>query len=599
MKHVLCWLMLVIMVRAMGQTPAIQWSRALGGTLDDMVLSFRPTTDNGSVIGGVTASKDGDVSGSKGKGDIWVAKLDANGNRQWQKVLGGSNEEQGAMVYQATDGGYIVGGNTLSTSGDVKNAHGGMDIWIVKLNSTGSIQWQKALGGSNTDEIVCLQQTADGGYLVGGQTLSVNGDVTGHHGDYDIWFVKLSSAGSIQWTRTLGGSGTEKLAGMNLLPDGGFVFSGSTHSGDVTGFHAGMDLWVGRISASGDLLWNRALGGSGSEGGLFHPVQKLVNGNFVVGSYYGSNDGDLAGIGMEHGGWLVCLDPSGTILWQKIFLKQPVSALYATVDGGLVTSRYFTDHSGTSVSFTKLSASGTEEWTQVYSGGGTRYIHVLQEISGGGYIGYGTTSNSPTVPGFHGAYDGWLIRLDDSGQKLWERAYGGSNNDFLQGRTAVFSQGIFPINTSAATSWQQYNPFIQRADGSFLIALTTGSSNGDIHGFHYSSKSGVRFDIWVAQIIETPPVVPTSVRIPVFQHKLYPNPAIHKVLLNVKGEFTQPVVLEFYNTAGQLLHTTAFSNPGIESRQLTVDVSEFPPGVIFYTLRSDSYQSAGKFIKSK
>ena len=125
---------------------------------------------------------------------------------QWQKSLGGSNNDYAYAIRQTTDGGYIVAGYSSSNDGDVTGNHGGLDYWVVKLNSTGNIEWQKSLGGSSNDKAYAIQQTADGGYIVAGFSYSIDGDVTGNHGAFDYWVVKLNSTGNIEWQKSLGRS---------------------------------------------------------------------------------------------------------------------------------------------------------------------------------------------------------------------------------------------------------------------------------------------------------------------------------------------------------------------------------------------------------
>ena len=133
------------------------------------------------------------MSGNHGDGDadFWVVKLSSTGSLQWQKCLGGSRDDSAHSIQQTSDGGYIVAGFTDSNDGDVSGNHGGWDVWVVKLNSTGSLQWQKCLGGSDFDYAYSIQQTSDGGYIVAGGTYSNDGDVSGNHGDMDFWVVKL------------------------------------------------------------------------------------------------------------------------------------------------------------------------------------------------------------------------------------------------------------------------------------------------------------------------------------------------------------------------------------------------------------------------
>ena len=159
--------------------------------------------------------------------------------------MGSSTDDQGYDIRQTPDGGFIVTGYSSSNDGDVSGNHGGEDVWVVKLNNTGTIQWQKSFGGSENDEGYSVQLTTDGGYIICGQSASNNGDVTGNHGNSDVWVVKLNSAGSIQWQKSFGGSGED--AGLIWqTTDGGYIVVGYTSSndGDITGNHGGDDAWV-------------------------------------------------------------------------------------------------------------------------------------------------------------------------------------------------------------------------------------------------------------------------------------------------------------------------------------------------------------------
>ncbi len=184
----------------------IQWQKCLGGRYLDLAYSIQQTSDGGYIVVGETRSNDGDVSGwhegydeNGYTADMWIVKLDRDGNIQWQKCLGGSGNDQAYSIQQTSDGGYIVVGETRSNDGDVSGWHGGYDengdpkpdMWIVKLDSNGNIQWQKCLGGSDYDVAESVQRTSDGGYIVAGWTSSNNGDVSGNHGVSDFWIIKL------------------------------------------------------------------------------------------------------------------------------------------------------------------------------------------------------------------------------------------------------------------------------------------------------------------------------------------------------------------------------------------------------------------------
>src|SRR5690606_18589800 len=140
----------------------------------------------------------------------WVVKLNATGDMVWEKLLGGSNFEFGWRVREIS-GGYIIAGSTMSNDGDVTGFHGGSglygDFWIVKIDITGNILWQKALGGSGDEMATSIELTSDGGYIVAGASNSNDGDVSGNHGNFDYWVVKLDGTGMIEWQKSLGGSG--------------------------------------------------------------------------------------------------------------------------------------------------------------------------------------------------------------------------------------------------------------------------------------------------------------------------------------------------------------------------------------------------------
>ena len=172
--------------------PAIEWQKSLGGTNDENAYSIQQTADGGYIAAGYSKSSNGDVTGNHGFYDYWVVKLDGAGNIQWQKCLGGTSYDQAFSIQQTADGGYVVAGWSYSNDGDVTGNHGGDDYWVVKLDTAGIIQWQKSLGGTNDDYAQSIQQTADWGYVIAGGSGSNDGDVTGNHGGADYWIVKLA-----------------------------------------------------------------------------------------------------------------------------------------------------------------------------------------------------------------------------------------------------------------------------------------------------------------------------------------------------------------------------------------------------------------------
>ena len=131
-------------------------------------------------------SSDGDVGKGHGNTDAWVVKLDATGKIVWQKCYGGSGFDQGVAIVETADGGLVFAATTSSKDGDVVGNHGRTDVWVVKVDRTGTLLWQKCIGGTGSDSVNSLQKTSDGGFVVAGLTTSNDGDVKGNHGERDI-----------------------------------------------------------------------------------------------------------------------------------------------------------------------------------------------------------------------------------------------------------------------------------------------------------------------------------------------------------------------------------------------------------------------------
>ena len=423
------------------QAPAIQWQKTLGGTGEDYAHSIQPTPDGGYIVAGYTDSTDGDVTGNHGGPDYWVVKLNPSGTIQWQKTLGGTGYDYAWSIQPTTDGGYIVAGYTTSTDGDVTGNHGGNDYWVVKLNPSGTIQWQKTLGGTGDDGAYSIQPTPDGGYIVAGATTSTDGDVTGNHGGNDYWVVKLNPSGTIEWQKTLGGTGYDEARSIQPTTDGGYIVAGRTYSidGDVTGNHGGGDYWVVKLNPSGTIQWQKTLGGTGND--YAWSIQPTTDGGYIVAGSTYSNDGDVTGYQGSFDYWVVKLNPSGTIEWQKTLGgtgSDVAHSIQPTTDGGyIVAGRTYStngDVTGNHGSYdywvVKLNPSGTIQWQKTIGGTGEDNAYSIQPTTDGGYIVAGYTwSTDGDVTGNHGGSDSWVVKLNPSGAIQWQKTIGGTGGD--------------------------------------------------------------------------------------------------------------------------------------------------------------------------
>ena len=254
----------------------IQWDNTIGGSDMDYLQVVKQTSDGGYILGGMSSSN---ISGDKtenmmgGINDYWIVKTDGSGNIQWQNTIGGNGSDELYSLQQTSDGGYIFGGRSSSDiSGDkTENTIGGngsADYWIVKTDVSGNIQWQHTIGGNSHDFLYSLQQTTDGGYILGGWSNSnISGNKTKNcNGYYDYWIVKTDLTGNVQWDNTFGGDTSDFLNSIWQTIDGGYIIGGSSRSnisGDKTeNSLGGDDYWMVKTDASGNIQWQNTLGGS-------------------------------------------------------------------------------------------------------------------------------------------------------------------------------------------------------------------------------------------------------------------------------------------------------------------------------------------------
>jgi gliding motility-associated-like protein len=326
----------------------LQWTRSLGGSYYDQAAVVRQAPDGSFVVAGQAASVDGDVTTpNHGGTDFWIVKLSSTGAILWQKSVGGSKNDYLNGLDFTPDGGFILAGWTESNNGDVSGNHGGRDLWVVKLSSAGNIDWQKCLGGSQDDEAYGVLALADGSYVAAGYTLSNDGQVSGNHGNQDMWVVKLDNAGNLLWSKTLGGSEYEVAYGLEKTADGGCVVAGYTSSfdGDITLNHGlspgDADFWVVKLDNSGALQWQKCYGGSFNE--IAYSIAGTPDGGFLVGGYAGSADGDVSCYNAYEDGWVIKINSTGALQWAKTLGGMEFDEVHSvkpTADGGAIVAIY-------------------------------------------------------------------------------------------------------------------------------------------------------------------------------------------------------------------------------------------------------------------
>lgn len=308
-----------IWLMKLDQSGQIIWKKNYGGTSNESASRIIPNGDDGYLILASTSSNDYDVSGNHGKNDIWLVMINLDGAILWQKTYGGSESENGNSILPTNDGGFMITSSTTSNDFDVPtNNQGGGDLWVIKINAVGDIIWSNLYGGSKLDTGGTIRQTSDNGFVVSGSTTSDDGDVQSNQGGRDIWTLKMDSIGTLQWVTVRGGTDNDYSNGVVLTSDGGYLLANYTAStnGTFTLNHGGFDSWVYKLDASGVVQWEKFYGGSGLE--LMSGIYKMENGTCILTGQAQSTDGDLVG-NTNPSAWLLCIDQNGNILWKKTY----------------------------------------------------------------------------------------------------------------------------------------------------------------------------------------------------------------------------------------------------------------------------------------
>ena len=459
-----------------------QWEQSYGGSAGEFLYSVQKTGDGGYVLGGLSLSgaSGNKTSGNSGDYDMWVVKVDASGNKQWDQSYGGSGSDQLISLQQTSDGGYILGGLSNSgISGNKTNASfGDYDYWLVKVDANGTKQWEKEFGGSGDDELNSVQQTADGGYVLGGLSSSgVSGNKTStNNGSYDYWVVKVDANGNKQWEQSIGGNGYESLNSLQQTGDGGYIlggYSSSIPSGSKTSPRFGIfDFWLVKLDANGGPQWNQSFGGNNVN--QLTSIRQVSDGGYILGgmsasdvtgnktaAWYGSDDY-----------WVIKVDANGSKLWEQSFGGSGVddlNALCQSGDGGYALGGYSasgatgnktgTNYGATDYWVVKADANGNKQWEQSFGGNGADYLLDLQRTTDGGLILGGQSSSgvsgNKTSPNY-GDSDFWVVKT--------------SNDEQPVGTPVVLVNGLYAIS----------NLFVIPETNSVTVTLQTTFTNGYI-----------------------------------------------------------------------------------------------------------------------
>ena len=436
---------------------------------------------------------------------------------EWQHSYGGSMSDAAHCISPTSDGGYILAGYTDSNDGDVTGHHGLRDIWVVKLRSDGTLEWQRCYGGTWQEQnITVIFETLDGGYILGGTTSSFDGDVDCPDPPASrIWVTKTDPAGQLSWQRCLGGGGFDTFASIAIGPDG-YVVCGHTSSndGDAISNNGSVDLLLVKLDLEGNTVWSRCYGGSRADVGR-HVISTL-DGNYLIAAQTQSNDGDIAGLNTYYvlpspgiTGWVLKINSEGEILWQRCIGGYSNDYIYnvrIAQDGSIWAAGHtysndgdVSDNNGSYDAWViRLDGSGNVAGNRCFGGsGGDRFqdIHILP--SGNAIVVGYTNSIDGDISTPLGNWDIWATCLTPNLDIVWERTLGGSAADL--------GEGIAPAS-----------------DGGVVIAGLSLSADGNLTGNNGDS------DIWVVKLApwDDTGLQPAHSVAPL---QLFPNPVVDQL----------------------------------------------------------------------
>jgi hypothetical protein len=501
-KHFLfLYLTVYILNTAFAQTPLVkQWDKRFGGTFSDVLYSFQQTADAGYILGGRSLSG---ANGDKtqvtfgNSFDYWVVKTNALGVKQWDKDFGGTSDDYLYSLQQTADGGYILGGSSTSplSGNKTQNTWGLSDYWIVKIDSLGNKIWDKDFGGTNNDYLHSIFQTADGGYLLAGYSSSdSSGDKSENtKGDFDYWIIKIDSSGNKQWDKDFGGTGDDELFSAVKTTDEGFLLGGYSYS-----------------DSSGDKTQNS----------------------------WGMDDY-----------WILKTDSLGNKQWDKNFggtNHDALSSLRQAADGGyIVGGTSYSDSSGDKTQNTwdvsydywiiKTDSAGNKEWDKDFGGTGDEDLfgNIIQTYEGG-YLMAGTSYSNVSGDKSEdniGINQSWMVKTDANGNKEWDKT--------------IFTNG-----------YDQQGLVIETMEGCIVVANTT---DGGVGGDKTEASRGI-YDYWMIHLCDS--ALTTNLTPALSKGEgvsIAPNPASESVVISSEFGVNK---IEIFNLLGKNILSASPSPSG-------------------------------------
>ncbi len=396
------------------------WNVAVGGFGNDVARCVQQTSDGGYIVAGWTTSF------GQGNADAWLVKVNASGSMEWNRTIGGVGKDEAYSVQATSDGGYVIAGCTESSGAGLS------DSWLIKTNGSGVVNWDRQFGGVYNDYAFSVQQTNDGGYVVAGYTESFGA------GSSDYWLVKTDQLGIPLWNQTYGGAGLDQAFSVVQASDGnGYVIAGQTNSLGA----GGSDFWLVRTDSLGILLWSRSFGGSNAD--VARSVQRTSDGGYVVAGWttsFGSGSSDFM---------LLKVDADGRQQWSKTYgdiYSEEAFEVQQTVDGGYAIAGSTTSYSLGGWDFwqVKADANGNRQWDQLNGGASDDRAYSVKQTSDGGFVLAGSTLSYG-----EGLADFWLTKSMPTPPRPPENNHDVAVTGVLPSRIVIGEGNLLAINVTA------------------------------------------------------------------------------------------------------------------------------------------------------
>lgn len=341
----------------------------------------------------------------------------------WDKTFGGSSEDMGFSIIQTENGGYAIAGYTILARGkreDTWRAKLGyielteekkQDFWIIKLNKNGNIEWDEVFGEKGTDIANSIIQTRDGGYAVAGFIWTI------YAGKQDFWIIKLGENGNIEWDKTFDEDEHDIAYSIIQTKDGGYAIAGGTGKR----FWGEVNCWVIKLDDKGNIEWDNNFGGTGWDE-IFSIIQTKDGSFITIGCVWskGEGRGDVC---------VVKLDIRGNLVWDNTFggsENDEARSIIQTDDGGYAVAGFtvLEDTGDRDVWVIKLDKEGNKIWDKTLGGTSEDWANSIIQNKNGNYMVAGWTKSMGA-----GNTDVWIVKLDKRGNLIWDKTFGGSEND--------------------------------------------------------------------------------------------------------------------------------------------------------------------------